>query len=88
MKQATSLGYLRGDKAIDPDKPRTLKAAEWLEDKMGTETEFSEEGKKAIMEIVNKQIDIRKLWAFLEKWTQPHEDAFPQWKKELDEIFL
>jgi len=33
--------------------------------------------------------DERKLWNFLEKWTQPdNEDAYPQWKKELDSIFM
>jgi len=34
-------------------------------------------------------VDEKKLWAFLERWTQPdNEDAYPQWKKELDSVFL
>jgi hypothetical protein len=34
VRKATSLSYLRGDKAIDPDRPRILQATEWQEDKM------------------------------------------------------
>jgi len=31
----------------------------------------------------------RKLWSFLEKWTRPDdENAYPEWKKQLDEIFF
>jgi len=41
--------------------------------------------------IKNKEVDNmnnRKLWDFLEKWTRPdNEDAFPQWKQELDSVF-
>ena len=35
------------------------------------------------------KINYLKLWAFLEKWTRPNdENAYPEWKKELDNIFV